>query len=256
MSHARDYYPAMRATWRRTIRRVAIAASVLLLAGMAHAGELANFNGAVAAAYAHYRGAISYLRTGNVALAAFELDDMAAKWRDVTANYSDATPDAFADETAWAPTLRSIGTRIDQALAAIDAGQVEAALEAIAPIRDELADLRERNGITVFSDRVNEVSAAMEALWVYRHGEPDLASAEVTRDIAAKTAVLAYLFGRCREQAPAAVREDAAFIRMIDGSEEGIKRMWRALDERDQSLLVNTLRELRSFEQILFLRFG
>ena len=237
-------------------QRFILIASLLAAASAARGGELADFNGAVAAAYAHYRGAISYLRTGNVALAAFELDDMATKWRDVTVRHAQTAPDAFADDPAWATTLAGIGARVDQALAAIDAGQAETALEAIAPIRDELAELRRRNGVTVFSDRINDVSAAMAALWAHRRGEPDLASADVARDIAAKTAVLGYMFDRCRDQAPAAVREDAAFIRLLDGSEEGIKRIWRALDERDQHLLINTLRELRSFEQILFLRFG
>jgi hypothetical protein len=230
--------------------------AVVLAAGAARASDLANFNGAVAAAYVHYRGAVSYLRTENTALAALELDDMAAKWGDVIARYGEAAPDAFKDDAAWAATLRGVGVRLDNALDAIDAGDAKGAIETLAPIRGELADLRRRNGVTVFSDRIDEVSAAMDALWTYRRGTPDLADADVAHDIAAKTAVLAYVLERCRAQAPAAVRESADFSRLVEGSDEGIRRMWRALAERDEELLVNTLGELRAFERILFLKFG
>jgi len=35
-----------------------------------------------------------------------------------------------------------------------------------------------------------------------------------------------------------------------------VDRLWLALERKDQALLINTLRELRSFEQILFFKFG
>ena len=91
---------------------------------------------------------------------------------------------------------------------------------------------------------------------MYFSAAPDLASAEIARDITAKMAVLAYVVGRCLEQAPAALREDETFIRLIDGLAEGTGRIGRALDERNQNRLSVILGELRSFERILFLRFG
>jgi len=237
-------------------RQFILIAGLAISTGAAHAGDLADFNKAVAAAYAPYRDAVSYLRTENVALAAFELDDVIVKWRDVTMRFAAAAPDAFADDPTWEATLRGIGTRLDDALSAIDAGDDKAALQTLAPIRGELGDLRARNGVVVFSDRVNEVSAAMDALWVYFSAAPDLASAEIARDITAKMAVLTYVVGRCREQAPADLREDETFIRLIDGLAEGTGRIGRALDERNQNRLSVILGELRSFERILFLRFG
>ena len=237
-------------------RQIILIAGLATGAGAAHAGELADFNSAVATAYAPYRDAVSYLRTENVALAAFELDDAVAKWREVTDRFAEAAPDAFADDPSWTSTLRGIGTRLDDGLTAIDAGDEKTALQTLAPIRGELADLRARNGVMVFSDRVNEVTAAMDALWVYFSATPDLASAEVTRDITAKMAVLAYTVERSREQASTALREDETFLRLIDGLAKGPARIARALDERDPYRLNVILGELRSFERILFLRFG
>ena len=104
-------------------------------AGIARASDLADFNQATAAAYGHYRAAASYLRTGNAALAAIELEQAQEKWRGVESSFAASPPDAFADDPAWASTLTEIGAGLEQALAATDAGDFKAAGEALRPIR-------------------------------------------------------------------------------------------------------------------------
>ena len=68
-------------------------------------------------------------------------------------------------------------------MAAIDAGNPEAAGSALQPIRGSLADLRRRNGVTTFSDRVDAVSLAMEALAPFRKGTLDLNDAATLQEL-------------------------------------------------------------------------
>ena len=241
---------------RKCLLFAVLALTLAGTAGAARASGLADFNRAAAAAYGHYRAAASYLRTGNAALAAIELEAAAGKWRGVQSRFAGSPPDAFADDPAWAATLTGVGERLHEALAATDAGDLKAAGEALAPIRGELGALRRRNNVVVFSDRVDALTAAMDRLWRFRHEPPDLKAAATLRELRSGTAVFEYLLGRCRETAPAALRGDPDFIRFLDSAVEGVERLWQAIETKDQTLLINTLRELRSFERLFFLRFG
>ncbi len=228
----------------------------LALAGAARASDLADFNTAVAAAYGHYRAAAAYLRTGNAALAAIELEAAREKWRGVEARFASSPPDAFGDDPAWASTLARIGAALEQALAATDAADFKAARETLAPIRGALGDLRARNNVVVFSDRVDAVTVAMDRLWRFRHEPPDFDSAAALRELRSGTAVLEYLLRQCHAAAPGELRSDSDFIRFLDSGIEGVERLWRAIETKDRELLINTLRELRSFERLFYLRFG
>jgi hypothetical protein len=234
-----------------------MAAAVLLCwPGLASAGELGAFNDAVAAAYAHYRGAVFYARTGNLGVGAVELEQMAAKWRAVLDRFAAAPPDAFADDPAWGETLRRVGRRIADAGAAARRGDADATRAALAPIRPELAGLRRRNNVVVFSDCVDELQAAVDAIWSYRREPPDFTSAEALDRFKARLGVVAYMFRRCHARAPAAAAKSAEFNRLFESARDTLSRLRRALNDGDSKGLINTLRELRSLDQMLFLRFG
>lgn len=233
-------------------------ALVLLMsvAEAAAASRLAAFNRAVAEAYEPYRGAVSYLRTGNLDLAALEIEAASERWKAVVSRFAETPPDAFADDAEWGATLGNIGTRLKAALQAVDQGDKDAALTAAGPIRRLLGDLRRRNHVIVFSDRVDEITASMDRLWAFRKSPPDFASPEDLRRLRHDTAVLGYLVERCREEAPAELLAREDFRRLLDGTQEAVDRMWRAIEGEDGRLLINTLRELRSYDRMLFLRFG
>ncbi len=239
----------------RRVRGMA-AAALLCWSGLASAGELGAFNDAVAAAYAHYRGAIFYARTGNLGVSAVELEGMAAKWRAVLDRFAAAPPDAFADDPAWGETLRGVGRRIAVAGAAARRGDADATLGALAPIRRALAGLRRRNNVVVFSDCIDELQAAVDAIWGYRREPPDFTSAEALDRFKARLGVVAYMFRRCHARAPAAAAESAEFNRLFDSARDILGRLRRALNDADGARLIHTLRELRSLDRMLFLRFG
>ena len=238
------------------LRSTFVCLVMLALSAPAGAGELARFNAAVATAYTHYRGAVFYLRTGNPAVANIELQQAAALWRSDVLPFRDSPPDAFADDAAWPGILNDIGARLEMAKAATLQDLTDQASEALAPIRGTLAALRARNQVRVFSDDVDEANAAMDALWVFRESPPDFGKPDQVNDLRAKTAVTAYLYRRCADRAPADIAETPEFKRITGGTLESLGRMWAVIDAGDGEAVISILREVRSFDRMLWLQFG
>lgn len=243
----------------RAFQRRLGATLVLLLvatAPAAGASELSRFNAAVAEAFTHYRGALFYLRTENPAVAEFELQDAVALWSKKVMPFRDAAPDAFTDDPDWAVTLDQVSEGLRQGQDLARQSEIAAAITALQPLQAAMADLRARNGVRVFSDCIDEANAAMEALWVYRHDPPDFADSAEVNDLRAKTAVTAYLYARCQQTAPPEIVEAVEFQRIMEGSLLSLDRMWPAIDAGNSEAVINILRELRSFDRMLWLQFG
>jgi len=112
------------------------------------------------------------------------------------------------------------------------------------------------NGQWRFSDCVDEMNAQFDVLWRYRREPPDLTSLQEVNAAKDQAAVTAHWYQRCRVQAPAAFAEDAEFSRLMDGSISSLKLIWSALDEENEMRFINILRELRSYDRLIWLRFG
>ena len=238
------------------LRLACLCLAMITVTAPADAGELSRFNAAVGKAYTHYRGAVFYLRTGNPAVANIELKQAIDLWESGVLPFRAAPPDAFAGDPAWSGLLDDVAARLAKAEAATRAGETEPAAAALAPVRDALAGLRARNGVRVFSDCIDEANAAMDALWVFRQTPPDFGVPDEVNDLRAKTAVTAYLYRRCAEEAPPAVAETPEFKRIMGGTLESLDRMWAVIDAGDGEAVISILREIRSFDRMLWLQFG
>lgn len=241
---------------RQSFIGVWLALAVLTGAPAVQASDLGDFNDAVADAYDHYRAAAFYFRTGNSAVAKDELTAMQDAWAEIAARFADSPPDAFTDDPHFADVLDEVSDRVQQAIEAADVGATTVGADALAPIRALLSDLRRRNGVVVFSDHVNALNQQMERLWRYRHNPPALDDPAEVDAVVGEAAVYAYLLQRLREGAPQEVKERADFQRLMEGTGESVARIPVALREGDEETFINTLRELISFDRMLFLRFG
>jgi hypothetical protein len=231
-----------------------------LLAGSARAqtGDVphAAFLDAKQDAYRYYRSAWFYLRTGNVDLAAMELSIFVTGWDEIRERFAEAPPGPFAGDPLWRSDLAEIGTLAADAMAALEAADAEAARDSLAPIPRVMAAMRARNGVVTFSDTVEDLGTAMEGLWRYREAPPDLDDEAVRTELDEGTAQLRAAFGRVRDEAPDEVAFDDRFLRLVADSDAAVDRLEAALQARDQTALINALRELRSFERLLWLNFG
>ena len=222
----------------------------------ARADETAAFLEASATAYAPYRSAMAYLHTGNDGLAALALDAMAARWAALCDRFQTQPPEAFAKDPAWQASLDGITGRIAAARVKLEAGDGEGAETLLVPIRADLGALRRRNGIVTHSDRIDDFSAAMTAIWVHRRAPPDMADAQTLAALAEQARVLRQALEDAAAGPPASTAADPQFQRLIAGSFDSVATIDRAIETLDRTLLISALRELRSSEQLLWMHFG
>jgi len=233
-----------------------IAWSLVLMPVVTSAGELGDFHSEVADAYAPYRSAMFYLRTGNPGVATLELDAARQGWQAVVDRFAKNPPDAFADDTAFVETLASVQSAFDDGLSALDQGDADVAAKALGPVRTSLAALRQRNGLRTFSDCVDDMNAAMDRLWAFRHEPPAFDQPTEVNAVKREAAVTEFFYRRCHDQASADLKESAEFKRLFEGSLQSLPLIFDALDQGSEGHLINILRELRSFDRMIWLNYG
>ena len=242
---------------RRVRRFTAALITVLAVAvGPSLAAELGAFLDDTGEAYGHYRQAMFYLRTGNPAVAGFDLTQMQEKWAAVIDAYADDPPAPFAADPEFGPSLTAVAAAVDTGLEQVAADDAEAGREALAPVRAILSDLRRRNRLYVLSDCIDEFSAAADALWRFRHAPPDFADTDAVNDLRGSAAIVEYQLRRCRSLAEPAHGSGEEFRALFDGAAQSAHSLWPAIDAADEQRVINILREFRSFEQMIYLRFG
>lgn len=241
----------------QNFRMAAMALALLtVLAPAGRADDAPGFSAARADAYSHYREAFFYTRTGNTAVAGLALDEFIVKWSALVDAYVGNPPAEYSGDAAWKDTLRDILARAEMGLDALDANDPKAARDAINPIRGILGDLRRRNNVVAYSDHVDALSAAMDVLARYRMEVKDLGDAEAVAMVRGQAAIVEALFEKCRSEAAPTVADDPEFKRLIEGAAESMAKLMESLKSKDLLLYRIGIGELRSYERIMFLRFG
>lgn len=230
--------------------------AVLAFPGVAKADALTDFNTDVGNAYAAYRTAASYLRTGNAGLASLELADAVDTWKRIAGEAAKQPPPGFTNDPEFNAVIGAIGTALGKALVAAETDNAETGLSVLEPIRDALYELRRRNGMRLYADCVTELNREMDGLYVFRKTPPDLAKQAVRNAIKAGAAIYAHLLADCRQLAPTALTADGEFQRLFDGTAASVASLTPAADSKNPGTVINVLRELRSFDRIIYFRFG
>ncbi|MCW9032768.1 MAG: hypothetical protein OQJ97_01015 [Rhodospirillales bacterium] len=228
----------------------------LLLSTNLRAAEVHDFHRSLADAYTHYRAATFYLRTGNPAVASFELMDLQTKWQALNKRFKQNPPAIYSRDGTWGPSMQEIELRIDQGVKATENGDLEAAKKKLVPIRQLLSDLRRRNNVSTFSDIVDKANHSFDSLFYYRHNEPDLNKPEQVEDVQRRLSLAAYWYQQCLELAPKKAKNDLLFDRLISTSLESYSKAWVALREKDTRRFINILREISASNRMLYLKFG
>lgn len=241
---------------KRTVFVITIALTAMFSIAPIHAAAVHEFHDAVADAFAPYRQAVYYLRTGNGAVALLQLDQLSVKWRVVEQRFADSPPGIYADDTAWRETLITIGDAVEAGLAAAEADDLEAASRLLKPIRGDLSRLRHRNGVFLFTDCVGRANAAFDRLFTYRREPPDFVDVESVNGLRRALTLTIYWYETCRDTAPAALKTDEQFQRIMDSAIESLGFIWQAIDDQDTNRVINNLRGLISSDRLFFLKFG
>jgi hypothetical protein len=219
---------------------------LLLFATPARADDLADFNAAVEAAMAHHRVALGYLRTGNIDLAAIEIDDVRAAWGKVA---TVPRPAIFRNQERYTGTMLEIAAGLVGTTLVLNMGRADIARESLEKIRASLSALRRENGVTVLADCVLDANTAMDALFAHDK-TPDW------NKIASAADAYRATLQRCDGMVAPNVKSSPEFRRLIDGAFASLAQFPKAIETRDGDLLHRLLIELRSFDNLLAFRYG
>ncbi len=228
----------------------------IVFINLSYAENVRDFLSDIDSAFAHYRESVSYLRTGNVDLGAIELDEMIKKWADLQKKYADSTPEIFIGNPHYATIMATTGTAISEALALIDAGDPKAARQRLLPLRADVSRMRAASGIFTLADCILHASTAMDNLFAYKGKPPQPEDWEKRADVIGKAAIYGDTLKRCDGMASGEIRENPEFRRLFDGSMASAARIPEAIGNNDGGLLFRLLIEMRSFDRLMFYRFG
>ena len=230
--------------------------ALVLAAGPALAGDLADFNAAVEVAEAHNRVAIGYLRTGNVDLASLEIDRLRAAWGKLGERFNGKRPEMFDGNNYYVVAMTDIATRLVTADLMLNMSKSDVTRQALLAIRNDLYKLRKSAGIVVLADCIYDANNAMDALMVYNDRDLDWNNAETRIGIADNASSYGSALDRCDAMADPSLRQAPEFRRLVDGAKASLTLIPKAIATRDTDLLHRVLIELRSFDNLLAFRFG
>ncbi|RAI43212.1 hypothetical protein CH341_15520 [Rhodoplanes roseus] len=206
---------------------------VALLASIAPGLTQARLPATDDAVLADRRLAAGYIRTGNAALAALALERL-------------------VKALAGAPQAAQAARALD----AVDAGDLATAGDAVEALAADLAAQRRAAGVRLPADCVRDFSEVYALLDRHRTRPPDLADSTARAAVADAATSSDAALARCDAEAPALVRADPDFRRLVDGARASLARVPDAARSGDGELLHRFMIELRAYEQLLRFRFG
>jgi hypothetical protein len=236
-----------------------IAAAICLLLAAprpASASDAGAFDALVDEAQGGYRAALFYARTGNPALAGIELRQAQAVWNEILAKFGAQPPGAYAKDPRFAADLKAITGRIARGADLLDAEKGKEARQELEPVRGLIYGLRERAGRKGYPECVTDLNRHMAVLFKWRHDRPDFSAPGVADKVMGAALKYRDILRACRAMAPEAKQKAADFTRIYDGADASISSMPAAVERKDALGVVNILRELMSFDRILYFKLG
>lgn len=215
-----------------------------------------TFEDGVADTYAAFRTATSYLRTGNAGLASLDLAEASDKWEALSASAKKDPPAAYSKDHEFKKTLENVSRLLGETLALAEAGDSKQAYQTVLPVRGLIYDLRQRNGQRVYADCITDLNSVMDEMYIYRHDPPDFTKPEVRSHSSKVQTEYTKVLDECIGMAPASYSDNPEFIRLMESTKQSTEAMAEAIKARKTASYISILRELRSFDRIIFFRFG
>ena len=149
--------------------------------------------------------------------------------------------------------LGEITIIIEKAHGTVSKGELAEAHEILEKIRDILGDLRSRNGIVTFSDRMNAYHEAMEHVLTKPYGGFDAKGLSELREDAS---VLAYLYGPLEKHRPAGVGGNPEFVQALSAVKSSVDGLLASIRTGEADATRQAIQKLKQPYAVLFLKFG
>jgi len=214
-----------------------------------------QFNADVGKAYSAYRVALFQTNKKNGDKSAQAVQTFLREWQEIQQNYGPQPPEIFSTDPQWEQTLATIEVIASQSATQIGENHVSEAHQTLEAIRDELSDLRKRNSVIVFSDHINNYHQVMESL-LERDLRPAALDSQALSRIRGQLAVLTYLAGSIKKNAPASLVDNKQFRQLQEGLFTSLASLAQALDEGNPEKISKAVKMLKPAYAKLFLNFG
>ncbi|MEO5372787.1 MAG: hypothetical protein H7840_00755 [Alphaproteobacteria bacterium] len=234
---------------------VVMMVAVSLSAGSlsAGAGPIAEFEGRLREVYAQYRTALLAAEAGDRQAATAAVGGFIEGWAAVVKAYSGAPPPHYSEDPEWTGTLDAVRDMAEDARSSLGRGDIEEARHSLEEIRDVMADLRRRNGIIGFGDRLVAFHEQMEGVIDSDFARIDGRQRGVLRE---QTAVLLYLVGAMRRDAPTHLAIDDEFKSLVDALDTVIEALHDSLSGSDRAAMLRAAKAIRPAYARLFRKYG
>lgn len=230
-----------------------VSLSVFLAAGIgAYAAD--PVTDMMQAANAPYRMAL-FKTNGKVqeeALAAVQQGQ--AAWNMFTSQFSAKPPAPYDRDAGFAASAAEVSHVYAQAIQQVTAGQLTQAHNTLERVRDVMADMRQRNGVVVYSDHMNAYHAQMEKILV--HGGETLAQPKGMLLMTAQVGALRYLASQLDAQASAELKKNEEFNALLKAVNQSVLGLEAALLNQDMASAKDAASKLKGPYSKLFAKFG
>ena len=235
---------------RHLLAAMALAAGLIGSAGL-QAGPIGDFESELRQAYGAYRTALFQTNRNDRDASAGAMEAFASRWSALQARWKNAPPH-YAEDEKFTLSLGQVAMIASKASAELGQGALSAAHETLEQIRGSIAEMRARNGITSFSDRMNAYHVAMERVLSASYGGFDPTGLGKLRESAA---VLSYLVEGLRTP-PAGAGESQEFRSLLDRVAQSVDKLLAAARDGNAEAAKVALAGLKQPYGLFFLKFG
>lgn len=216
----------------------------------AQAGPVQDFEGQLRGSYGSYRAALFATNSGDAAKSAKALDGFGQSWAAIAGSYAKAPPPQYETDATWSKTLEQVQAMIEAARGQIAAGDLAAAHLTLEAVRAEFGKLHERNGLSGFSDRMNDYHAEMEDILAL-----NLASVDPVT-LAEHAGVLTYLAARIEHQPAPEAAGNAEYDKLQQAFLASAQAFGDAVKSGDSAAVAAAVAGLKLPYSKFFLMFG
>lgn len=220
------------------------------------ADDVSSFHAAIERVNQPYKSALFYLRTGNAGVAGLELATAQAAWKSAVEKYGKTPPKPLADDASWPQTVRDVSNAFEGGAKLAAEGESKQARTVLLPVREHLHQMRKRNGLRVMADCVYDLNAAMAVLFHWRRNPADFTDPAVQRKAKAASHHYINQLKLCRSEASDELEANSDFRSVMDGAARSAASLLKPIEAKRPDAFINVLRELKSFDVIIFVRWG
>ncbi len=223
------------------------------LASAALGGPIADFNAAFRQTYAGYRGALAVTNTPNREGSEKAVGAFQSSWSAFVARYRNSPPPHFAEDARWAETLDEVGAVVARASGEVAKGDIAAAHLTLEAVRERLAELRARNGVIAYSDRIDAFHHTMEEVVSKPYGG---FSASGITSLVEDVAVLVHLGEELKKLPPPDAEKAADFAPTLAALLDAVRDLQTAARAGDADKIKAARAKVKPAFGKLFVKFG